>query len=123
MIEKDSIVSLIWELRKNAFHEKFMWQQSVWRFLYAGDVQEQVNVSTSEYKNSSIYTWNTTVETSDQYDLKKILPGRAQIVLFQIPVSRNKTRFWTPSPEYYWNGFDKYKIIVDAGVIFRQHFQ
>ena len=68
-------------------------------------------------------TWNTMVETSDQYDLKKILPGRAQIVLFQIPVSRNKTRFWTPSPEYYWNGFDKYKIIVDAGVIFHQHFQ
>ena len=79
-------------------------------------------LETIEIIDSDI-TWNTTVETSDQYDLKKILRGRAQIVFFQIPVSRNKTRFWTPSPEYYWNGFDKYKIIVDAGVIFRQHFQ
>ena len=46
------------------------------------------------------------VERSDQYDLKKILRGRAQIVFFQIPVSRNKTRFWTPSPEYYSNGIE-----------------
>ena len=52
------------------------------------------------------FTWNTTVKTSDQYDLKKILQGRAQIVFFQIPVSRNKTRFWTPSPEYYSNGIE-----------------